>query len=316
MPRPIMDERMPVRRHLGGPSDVARWGEPAGETGNDMKKGFGAALLLLAAAWPIHAAANITQVRDSIEASMLVTGKIEVDPQGRVANFEVDQRDAIETHALQLVDQAVPTWRFEPTLVDDKPAWVRTPMRLRLVASKVPGAEGSVALRIASASFGDPSEFAGDLRSHPTYPTEAIKRGATGTVFLVLQVGRDGHVEDVATEQVNLRYLANSRQMDRLRKMFARAAEEAAARWTFVAPTRLPPGESSWSARVPVDFSIVGQGEARYGAWSSYVPGPRQEAPWLDHEDVGGGDAYVAGGVYPVGVGDGLKLLTPLGGAG
>lgn len=278
-----------------------------------MTKGFGAALLLLAAAWPIQAAANITQVRDSIEASMLVTGTIEVDPQGRVANFEVDQRDEIETHALQLVDQAVPNWRFEPTVVGDKPAWVRTPMRLRLVARKVPGAEGSVEVRIARASFGEHSALIDGRLSRPTYPTEAARRGASGSVYLMLKVDRDGRVDTVVSEQVNLRYVASEREMQRLRRMFAYAAERAAKRWKFVAPTDLAADQAFWSARVPVDFSFSHHGQARYGAWSSYVPGPRQEAPWLEHEDAGGGDAYVAGGVYPVGVGDGLKLLTPLG---
>lgn len=312
-----MDERMPVRRHLGGPSECGKVGANLpGKEGKDMTKTLRAALLLLAAAWPFQAAANITEVRQSIEASMLVKGTIEVDPQGRVDRFEIDQVDSIPAHARDLIDKVVPGWRFEPTLVEGKPAWVKTPMRLRLVATKVAGTDGAVALRVASASFGEPSALGANFDRYPTYPADAIRRGATATVFLVLRIDRDGRVQDVFTEQVNLRYLAREREMDRLRRMFAKSAERAATRWTFAPPADLAPGEASWSARVPVDFSISNQGEPPYGAWSSYVPGPRQQPEWLEEEDAGG-DAYVAGGVYPVGLGDaGLRLLTPLGGAG
>ena len=53
-------------------------------------------------------------VRDSIEAGMLVTGTIEVDPEGRVERFEVDRPEALPKHVLQLLDKGVPAWRFEP----------------------------------------------------------------------------------------------------------------------------------------------------------------------------------------------------------
>lgn len=287
----------------------------SGNEGEDMTKTLRAALLLLAAAWPLQAAANITEVRESIEASMLVAGTIEVDPQGQVAGFEIDRRDEIQAHALELVDKVVPGWRFEPTMVDGEPAWVRTPMRLRLVARKVPGSEGAVELRIASASFGAHSELNGGRLSPPSYPMDAIKRGASGSVYLVLQVDREGRVQDVVSEQVNLRYVASEREMERLRRMFALAAERAAKRWRLVTPDDLPPDEPFWSARIPVDFAISHHGTAPYGAWSSYVPGPRQQAAWLE-EEAPGGDAYLAGGVYPVGIASGLKLITPLGGAG
>lgn len=270
-----------------------------------------ACVLLLAGVFAGSAVAGIADVRKTIEASMLVTGTIEVDAEGKVAGFELDHRDRIPAHARQLVEQAVPAWRFEPTRVDGKAAWVRTPMHLRLVASRVDGGKDAVALRIASASFGAPEAFAPERNHPPTYPREALMRGVGGSVYLVLKLDPEGRVMDVATEQVNLRYLGNEREMDRMRGLLARAAERAARRWSLVPPSAgLDAGESSWSARVPVDFTINDDRSPTDGSWTPYIPGPRHQVPWLEGADAGSNDAYLAGGVYPVG--QGLKLLTSL----
>lgn len=92
----------------------------------------------------------------------------------------------------------------------------------------------------------------------------------------------------------------------------AKPALLAARKWRFEVHTT---GESAndeyWSVRVPVDYQFAGE-KQEYGQWQAYIPGPRQEVPWVEEDPDSGEspDAMVAGGVYEIG--KDLKLLTPL----
>lgn len=241
------------------------------------------ALLLLATMFAGRAAADVDEVRESIEASMLLEGTIEVDPQGRVAGFGIDQREKVPPFVLGMLEQVVPTWRFEQTFSEGVAAWVKTPMRLRMVAARVPGDREAVALRIESASFGAPGNYSKKRHSPPDYPREALRLGAGASVLLLVKVDSEGRVEDVVSEQVDLRYVAGEREMERIRGMFARAAERAAKRWEFTRPDDLDPGEAFWSARVPVDFTIGTQREPPTASGPPTCPGrdsgPRGSRP-------------------------------------
>lgn len=251
---------------------------------------------------------------------MLVTGTIEVDPQGRVERFEVDKREALPEHVTQLLDQAIPAWRFEPTLHEGTPAHVKTSMRVRVAATKQN--EDAVVLRISGASFGGrdttDAQAASDRDSRrnnpPRYPRDALRRGAMATVYLVGRVGLDGTMQEVVAEQVNLRIIAAERVMDELREDFARASVRAAMKWTYAVPDDVDTSLGYWSVRVPVEFTINDFRMPDYGKWDSYIPGPRTTAWWIEAEASHGADTYLAGGLYPVG--RGLKLLTPLEGNG
>jgi hypothetical protein len=106
--------------------------------------------------------------------------------------------------------------------------------------------------------------------------------------------------------------------MKKLREIFAKSALAAARKWTFRPPTE---GEDVsapyWQVRVPVDYSLRDQpnegSESSYGRWISYVPGPRERAPWDTGKDASGfsPDTLPAGGVYMVDS-NGPHLLTPL----
>ena len=277
-----------------------------------MGKRMLAALALLVAASVVHAAGPRAAM-ERVEASMLVGGTIDVDPQGRVERFELDQRDKLPADVDRLLVKVVPGWRFEPTVVDGQPAAVRTPMRIRVAANQVPGQDDAYVLRVASASFGDLEE--GGLRAErvhpPAYPREPLHKGVQGPVFLLVKVGRTGAVEDVVAEQVNLQLVGSERLLRRMRTSLSRAAIRAAHGWTFVPPTVGDDVDAPyWTARVPIDFRF--RDPPGYGEWTSYVPGPRQAAPWNVEDTAAGADSFAANQVYQVG--KGLKLLTPLGG--
>lgn len=262
-------------------------------------------------------------VRKQVEASMLVTGSIQVDGEGKVAGFSLDQKEKIPVGVVNMLDKALPTWRFEPVLVAGRPADVTTDMSVRLVAKKLDDGDYSVSIR--SAGFGDhadrnpkmvksegkskvESSCTASLRA-PRYPDIAARSGVASSVYLLLKTDRDGRVLDVIAEQVNLKVVADEHSMARWRKIFTDASLAQARKWCIP-----PSGEKQadagayYVARVPVLFHF--DALPRYGQWEAYVPGPRLPNPWeADREGVAfSPDTLLPGRIYFAGAG--LKLLT------
>ena len=264
-------------------------------------------------------AMNASGVRKTVEMSMLVTGHIEIEPDGRVSSYVLDKSERLPAYVKSNLAKNVPHWRFEPVVIDGKPVRARSRLGIRMRA--LPAGDGDYRVAIADASFGDEYAKTED-RIHsvamtpPTYPLAAVREGYEGTVYLILKIDREGQAVDVVTEQVNLTVLGDSRQMERGRDLLARASVRAAKIWRFRPPTVGEAAkESSWRVRVPVAYRLGDEAETAYGQWESYVPGPRTLPSWLEQKAAGSApDALVAGGVYPVGAGP--RLLTPLQPAG
>lgn len=251
---------------------------------------------------------------EAMAVSMLVTGTIEVDQQGDVERFELDQRDKLPESVDRLFAEAVPAWRFEPTLADGLPVAVRAPMRVRVVATKASEDSDSLLVRVGSASFGASGE--GGLRmaesEPPQYPLNLLRMSLGGTVYFLMKVGRTGRVEDVVAEQVNLDVVASERNMRRRRAQLAKSAVSAARDWTFVPPTDGDEVDAPfWVLRGIISFSTDDRPPPDYGEWAAYVPGPRTVPDWAGVDAAAGVDSSQAGQFYPIG--RGLKLLTPLG---
>jgi len=270
------------------------------------------------------AAADIKEVRAQVEASMLVTGAIIIEPDGTVAKLDLDQREKLPEAVASLIDKAAANWKFEPVLVDGVARRGKARMSLRVVANKLPNGDFQVTLR--GSHFGDEAISPEERRKRgdsvrsikllpPAYPGGAARLGAQGTVYLVVKVARDGTVADVITEQVNLGFVGNERLMQQARDAFSESALVVARKWTFQPPTEGAEADAAfWLVRVPVDYRMPGKKAPGYGRWEVYVPGPRQSAPWMQSEYGEGDapDAMVAGGVYEIG--KGRRLLTPLSG--
>jgi hypothetical protein len=252
------------------------------------------------------------EVRRQAEASMTLGGVIDIGREGQVEGFQLDRRE----------DKAVQGWRFDPVLVNGAPVQARTAVRLRLMADNA--AEGTMRVRLVDANFskvdgerevGTDRVTSNALRG-PDYPPQAVTMQGEGTVMLMVKVGRDGRVADVIAEQTNLTVIGTARAMNQLRDILAKASVNSAKRWTFNPPTT---GEDKdrefWTVRVPVRFAFQDSRE-RYGRWTAYIPGPRQQAPWKTGEETlaAGSDLLPEGGVYMVGrAQEGPRLLTPLG---
>lgn len=276
-------------------------------------------LLLSCTAW----AAGPSEIRKQAQASMLVTGMLDVTPGGKVGSYFIDQQAKLPPAVVELLQKSIPAWDFQPVSVDGMASAVHAKMRLRIVAKPVDDQHDSIG--IEAASFGDNKEMPGQSISRktmvsPAYPELEVRSRVTGTVYALLKVGRDGKVEDVAAEQVNLGVYGNEHDMSVFRRDLANATLRALRQWTFNTPTvGRHVADAYWFARVPVNFNLningVTQPQDQYGTWQSYVPGPRDIIPWAQRSWLisAGPDAGAAGGVYPMS--PGLELKTPLAGA-
>lgn len=267
------------------------------------------------------AGAMPASVKKQIESSLLVKGSVDIEPDGSVSAVAIDREEKLPPGVVKFVREAGLHWRFEPVLRDGKAIQARSPMSLRVVAKKLD--DGDYQISLHGASFDrydpeDPTRATGIKMTPPSYPDRAARSGAGGSVYLIVKVGRDGKVEEAIAEQVNLRILAPEGEMRLLRDMFARNAVAAAKAWTFRVPTE---GEeatrSFWNVRVPVTYSLEPQAiEGRdrdYGRWISYIPGPRQQAPWMPEKERAefSPDTLADGGVY-MADNRAPRLLTPL----
>lgn len=251
-----------------------------------------------------------------VQASMLVTGMIEVAPDGSVAQYALDHPKELPPAVTDLLAKAIPTWKFAPITVDGKPAIAKAAMSLRVVAK--PRDDGNYSISVAATHFGDQNDdhaIKAVQRRPPVYPPEAIREHITGTVYLALRVDAAGKVADAAAEQVDLGEIGSDVQMKQWRDRLAWVSVATAKRWTFSLATDA--ASPYRVVRVPVTFNLRINGYSTrvgYGQWNVYVPGPVQLIPWLDNEPMSGGvDALPDGDIDQVG--HGLRLLTPIKGA-
>lgn len=263
-------------------------------------------------------------VRKRVQASMLVTGTIEVAPDGSVAQYALDHPEALPQAVQSLLAKAIPSWRFAPVQSDGKPVLARASMGIRVVAS--PLGNDSYRVGVGGVWFGN-GDGSGQAsaatityksRVRPRYPEDAAYAKVSGTVYVLLKVGRDGKVADAAAEQVDLRIIASDSQMAVWRGVLADAALRALRHDTFNPPTvGHEAGRPYWVARVPVTFDLQGPAaplvsrRVAYGQWQPYVPGPVQEPVWSEaYHLAGSADALPTDGVSLADTG--LRLLTPL----
>ena len=235
--------------------------------------------------------------RDHVEASTVITGWVEVAPDGSVYNYTLDQPEKLDTGVVGLIAKTITTWKFKPVLIDGKPVVAKARMNLRVVAS--PTGKGEYDIRVRGVTFGDGQPAAQPSYKDtkpPVYPMVAIRARTEGTVYLALEIDRAGHVIQAAAEQVNLRAIGTAYEMKVLRNTFADASLAAAKGWTFNIPTTgTRASDDHWTVMVPVNFELSAWGhkpqERKYGQWDVYVPGPVQPIPWEQDKTASDTDA-------------------------
>ena len=284
---------------------------------------FGAVLMTM---MPVTARAEsgggIAAVRERIESSLVVRGDVSIETDGSVSAVQLDKEDKLPAGVVSMVREAGLKWRFEPVLRDGVAVRALAPMSLRVIARKLEGDRYEISLRginFARLDADDPENIARISLKPPRYPEQAFRAGVSGSVYLLVKVGRDGKVEDAFAEQVNLTFLSRENDQRRARELLAKSALAGARQWTFRVPTQGPgAAQPFWNVRVPVSYSLDNGGAEgqEQGRWVSYVPGPRERAPWREGSEQLGfsPDAVVDGSVNLVD-NNGPHLLTPLQGS-
>lgn len=265
-------------------------------------------------------AASAESVRKSAEASMLVTGTVEINPDGSLHGFSLDQPEKLPAPVVEVIGKNMPRWSFK--LSEATTDIVKSKMSLRILAK--PMGDGKYTVNIAGASFGDDNNQSDEYvhfksRAQPHYPRPAVDARVSGTVYLLLRIGRDGTVQEAITEQVNLDQYGTNNEMTEFRKVLASASLAAAKQWTYNLPTRGQAiNDPYWVVRVPVNFHLNEAGkpikERHYGEWNAYIPGPRQSAPWVSQTLLSEApDAMSDNGLHTGNAS--LQLTTPLSGS-
>ncbi|HJP99881.1 MAG TPA: energy transducer TonB [Rhodanobacteraceae bacterium] len=295
------------------------------------------ACLLLGLAFPtlVFAHGGVDAAKRTVEASTLVTGEIAVNPDGSVYGYVLAHRNKLPAPVVKLVGEAVPRWKFTPVRVDGKAVLAKASMSLRIVAKQIDANHDAIG--VESAAFGtdtaqshDPSDCAKGAcltyleRQPPSYPSNLLNDLVSGTVYLEVEVDRQGKVAQVAVEQVNLRRLADETVLGRWRGELGRISMAAARKWTFQVPRTGPEaGKAHWVVSVPVNYSIRTPGgihaigDPHYGQWDIYVPGPVNPISWAESQrgqvtSKAGADAVPDNG-RPFVADTRFVLLTPIG---
>ena len=280
---------------------------------------FGCALALALCNSPTMAVERpeaVPKATQAPEASMLLTGRISIDPAGHVTGYAIDKREKVPAAVAAMIDRKLPHWTFEPVRNEDgAPAAAEATMRLLVLAHKDDNTHYLIGIH--SAAFDDkadagPGRFVTSKQMKvPTYPAGPLRYGVSGTAYLVLRIDQAGRATLPFVKQVNLRSLGTQTQMEQWREAFASNTLRAAADWTFNPPTTgRDAARGHWDVAVPVNYTMHGD-VAGYGEWEFYLPGPHQDAPWMEPDYSTSSNEALPEGT-PHLAGTGWHLLTPL----
>ncbi len=249
-------------------------------------------------------------VRKTIEASMQVTGEILISSDGALQSYELDKPELLPEDVKLLLAKYLPACEFEVKTASGKPGIVKARMALQIVAKQAE--DGGSLIMVRDSAFEDPKTpqlVLAKKMQPPNYPMSAAQAGVAGTVYVVLRLNPDGTVAEAHAEQVDMKVVANERELSQWRERLAKAALVQARKWAFeISPQRSSsPGDVA--VRVPVAFFLDGMKPVEYGKWNSYVPGPHAPIPWnLNLADDGVG-AMMPGKIYPLD--SPIKLRNP-----
>jgi hypothetical protein len=220
-------------------------------------------------------------------SGMLVTGTVDINPDGKVRDYAMDHPEKIPSVVLDVIKQTVAGWRFQVQVPGHVIAHAR--MNLRIVAK--PLGSTSFSIEVEGVDFGRDREDSGEQITErdtpvPNFPREAAQAGGAATVYILMRVGRDGRVLNVGAEEVNFTVDLPSAERKWIADAFVKSCEVTMRHWTFNVPTKGDrASDPYWLVRVPAHFDRASTDQSPntpgYGSWEPYLPGPRLQIPWV-----------------------------------
>lgn len=252
-------------------------------------------------------------------------GELTIDTAGRVVAFKPDV--AWPASLATRMDGLVNALRFEPVEVDGRPVNAR--MRMRVTFAAEEQANGNMAVRIDNVTFPDedsctcaqPKGISLKVvhRAAPQYPEVGAMSGVDANVLLVVRVGRDGRIADVAVRQSALVGAKGpAHRVARVLERFEDEAVSAIRKWRVavdIAPG-VSPTDEDMSALIPVTFRMRDSGNDAPGRWVLEMRTTKRETPWLQPAPgmpVAGVSDIAGDGVVPVA--SRMRLVPPGAGA-
>jgi TonB family protein len=268
------------------------------------------ALLLLGSA-----STSAVTLPKGAEASLLVTGTIEVGADGVMLNHTIDHPEKLAASVVGLIDRSLGDWHFKPMSAPR----IAT---MRLVVLTTTDDAGKYGIWVDSATFDTPPAgkcWSSESLTPPNYPGDVLSEGVGGTAYVYVHVDRKGKVIDVGLAQVDLSSKGSQGNMNLWRRLLGNAAVDAAKTWRCRPPTRPDStadadSEAARTFMVPVSYTVGTRTAEVYGEWKEYFPGLHHSAPWLpgtESSSMKNPEAMAANGIYPVQP-TGLELLTQL----
>jgi hypothetical protein len=249
-----------------------------------------AATASIASAPPEPATAETLKVETVVV--MNVAGALVFEPDGQVSQVEIATKLVPDLHSA--VERVIRRWKFVPVLVDGSARQARTGFRLQLVGTPV---DGGYRVVVDGVDFdvpdGTPKDVAKRATAHeigpgrlipPTYPAEAQRAGASGTIVLAIRVTPEGKTGDVSVVRSMLLNTARMDPQSARRHLLSLEKESmrAARRWTYKLPadmaTRKP---DTLTVLAPVEFALYKLDQSATGQWLPVHRFPTRAAPWL-----------------------------------
>ncbi|GAA4804078.1 protein tonB [Lysobacter hankyongensis] len=273
--------------------------------------------LLPLVAFAASAADKRDEIRRQAESSLSVSGTIDITAEGKVVRHALDAPETLPKGIVDMTARLAPQWTFEPVQL---PAGTvsRSKMSLLYVAKRLDNGDYRIELRSANFASDLPPEAGIRIARRgrmPAYPENLVERAINGTVYLVVQIGRDGKVMNIDATHVNLRTIGSEDEMAQWRDQLAQTSIKAIRGWTFEPPTTGPDVDAPhWFGTLPVAFTMMGQRMPKPGKWETYIPGPRRILPWQDSAGITADNADALAPNQLHTQGSDRRLLSPLGG--
>ena len=252
----------------------------------------------------LHAAAGIVAIALASPASAaetplpiesLQTLRIDGDVTIDAAGAPIDYRPTTSLSDAQraVLDRLVRSWRFTPAPANVPPVPVTAHMRITLAAR--PNGQGYdvvvddvKAWGAAEVASNDALTAAGRVAIHgrlspPAYPPMYAAAGVSATVHLLLRIGPDGRVREVAADQVALLNVYGAEaKLRRALVQFEEAATKQARSWQFDVTLRAgQPQDAEVVVGVPLTFlRFGGDSDDRAGQWRSETRQRRPLPAW------------------------------------
>jgi hypothetical protein len=234
-----------------------------------------------------------------VEGFMTLSGRILVGADHRVSGFAIDRAGEVPDEVKAFLARQAAEWRveFDPGL--ETPT---EPVRFTTRVRASPAGDGVYRMWLDGINVEETLPVSQRLVAtrmrRPEYPRGMARIGASGVVYVLALVGRDGRVDDVFAEQVDLTAMPEDpADVAQLQLEFMAGALGAVRQWRFRPIASGPFAGGAMAVRIPVVFVMHGR-VSPYGQWEYLVRGVRKRAPWggggADH-----GAAIAAAGIQP-----------------